>query len=282
MPDIKTVTLPSGNTYDIRDEVARQAIAALQNTENVLSTNAATTPYGVKWMDGETEITGTLVASADTVKKIYLVPAKNPSAQDDNIYDEYLTLKINNEYNWEKIGSTKIDLSGLGDLAWKDSASGSYTPIGEVSQPSFTGEELTSSGSYTPSGDITIEVGSGVANYTPSGAITTPSISIATAGSTTSVGSVTNTGTLPSFSATVSNGNLIFSWESGALPSLSNVTVKTGDATYEASQPSFSGNAVQLVGEFIGASTTISVKGIPTGTVSQPSFTGQATTITVS
>ena len=41
--------------------------------------------------------------------------------------------KVNNEYKWEKIGSTKIDLSGLGDLAWKNSASGSYTPSGEVS-----------------------------------------------------------------------------------------------------------------------------------------------------
>lgn len=141
---------------------------------------------------------------------------------------------------------------------------------------------MTSSGSYTPSGDITIEVGSGTTNYTPSGSITVPSISIAAAGSTANVGSVTNAGTLPSLVATVSDGNLTLSWQAGTLPSVSNVTVKTGDATYEASQPSFSGDAVALVGSFTGTSATIDVKGTPTGTVSKPDFTGQAATITVS
>jgi len=52
-------------------------------------------------------------ASESTVGKIYLVPASDPQQQ--NIKDEYITLTTVEEgttfYNWEKIGSTSIDLS---------------------------------------------------------------------------------------------------------------------------------------------------------------------------
>ena len=52
-------------------------------------------------------------ASASTVGKIYLVPASDPQTQ--NVKDEYITLTTVEEgttfYNWEKIGSTSIDLS---------------------------------------------------------------------------------------------------------------------------------------------------------------------------
>ena len=281
MPDIKTITLPSGNTYDICDATAREAIAQLNNTQNVLSTDAASTPYGVTWVNSQEEtIVGTLVASAETIKKIYLVPSSKPETK--NVYNEYLTLLKNNEYSWEQIGSTEIDLSGLGALAWKDTAQTTYTPAGEVSQPSFEGDTLTSTGSYTPTGEITIEVGSGVANYTPSGEILAPEISVASAGSTADINSISNAGSLPSLSATVSDGNLVLSWDAGTLPSYSGVTVKTGDASYEASQPSFNGTSVELHAVFSGATDTLSVSGTPTGTVSKPSFTGEAATLTVS
>lgn len=49
------------------------------------------------------------------------------------------------------------------------------------------------------------------------------------------------------------------------------VTVKTGDAAYEASAPAFTGTAA-----------TVTVKGTPTGNVSQPTFTGDEATVTVS
>jgi len=131
-PVISAITLPSGTTYDIKDAAARAAIENLQNTENVLSTDAASTPYGVTWDDGGTTITGTLVASADTTKKIYLVPLDDPEGK--NSYAEYLTVKIDTTtYSWEMIGTTETDLSGLGDLAYKDTAAGSYTPAGTVS-----------------------------------------------------------------------------------------------------------------------------------------------------
>ena len=372
MADISKITLPSGSVYDIKDATARAAIANLQNTENVLSTDAASTPYGVQWISGSTTITGTLVASSTTIKKIYLVP--NDGSEEGNTYDEYLTLKINNQYSWEKIGTTKVDLSGLGALAYKNSASGSYTPAGTISKPSFTGssstvditatnnnsgnyqpqgtvstpsfsgDEMTSTGTFTPSGSVsvtakvdsqkvyiisattgaasytpagqvsqptfegnstqstgtftpsgsisftntnktaTVSKTSGTATYTPEGSVTAPTISVKTAGSTTTVNSITAVGTLPSLTTTVENENLTIGFSAGTLPTKgSNTTVKTGDAVYEASAPSFSGTGARLVtanisipssATFSGSAGNITVTGTPSGTVSQPSFSG--------
>ena len=86
MADISRITLPNGQTYDIKDSVARSAIA--QGISFHIATNASNTPAGVTWDDDGTIITGTLVASADTTG-FYLVPAKNASGKD--IYSLYLT-----------------------------------------------------------------------------------------------------------------------------------------------------------------------------------------------
>lgn len=88
-------------------------VEALEGSFDVIiSTDAATTPAGVKWMDGQTEITGTLAASATTWHKIYLVPSGSGK---DN-YQEYITLRTgtssNYVYSWEKLGNTSIDLIG--------------------------------------------------------------------------------------------------------------------------------------------------------------------------
>lgn len=48
-------------------------------------------------------------ASANTMKKMYLVPSSDPKTQ--NVKDEYITLQSGGNYSWEKIGSTAVDLS---------------------------------------------------------------------------------------------------------------------------------------------------------------------------
>lgn len=48
-------------------------------------------------------------ASAETMHKIYLVKDTHSDNQDN--YDEYITLKTDSVYSWEKIGNTDIDLS---------------------------------------------------------------------------------------------------------------------------------------------------------------------------
>lgn len=90
-------------------------IQVLEGSFDVIkSVNAATTPAGVKWMDGQTEITGTLPASADTFHKVYLVPAGG--SEGSNTYSEYITTKQTSgsetTYGWEKLGDIAVDLTG--------------------------------------------------------------------------------------------------------------------------------------------------------------------------
>lgn len=88
-------------------------IAKIDQFKYIVSTNAATTPAGVVWYNGATKVTGTLVASASTEYTIYLVPCKHSAAQEQDGYDEYLTVKSGSAYSWEILGNTRdIDLSG--------------------------------------------------------------------------------------------------------------------------------------------------------------------------
>ena len=72
------------------------------------------------------------------------------------------------------------------------------------------------------------------------GSVSAPGISVKTAGATTSITGVTNAGSMPTF--TVQGETLIIS--AGAVPTLASaVNVKTGDAEYEATAPTFTGTA---------------------------------------
>lgn len=72
-------------------------------------------------------------------------------------------------------------------------------------------------------------------------------------------------------------------YTTGASITTSNVTVKTGDAAYEATAPSFTGTGVRLVtgnistvdsASFTGTEDDVSVSGTASGTISAPTFTG--------
>lgn len=108
MPDLSQITLPSGTTYNIKDTQARQAKRWLGITTTALTDGATTNPITV---DGQSV---TAVAG------------------DETSYDE--TEFIFNGTKWQEYGN----LSGLGTLAYKDSASGSYTPQGSVAAPDVT------------------------------------------------------------------------------------------------------------------------------------------------
>ena len=170
MADISKIVLPSGSSYDIKDAAARDAIAKINSFDYAICKDADTTPAGVKWFQGDLQITGTLVASAATKSKIYLVPAKNASGN-SNVFAEYITVEATEGvYTWELFGDTEVRLEDLGALASKDSASGSYTPEGTIAAQAFTGTEATITVSGTAVG--TISTGSGEANYTPAGSVT--------------------------------------------------------------------------------------------------------------
>lgn len=309
-PYISQVTLPSGSVYDLKDQGARDLIAALNNWEYVVSTNAATTPYGVTWDSGGTTITGTLVASASTMYKIYLVPA---TINDNDAFAEYITIKISGStYQWEQFGNlTPPDLSNYvskdeaGALAYKNSASGTVTDYVTGGSGSFTGTAATLK--MTPAGSVSLtntnktatvsKASSGTATYTPegtnasssvsgscsvtaTGSVSTPTISVKTAGSTTTVNSITSVGTLPSATMptyTVANEVLTItagSFSAGTLPTKgADTTVKTGDAAYQSSQPTFTGSAA--TGTISGTAAAQEFTGtgarLVTGNISVPS-----------
>ena len=186
-----------------------------------------------------------------------------------------------------------------------------YTPDGSISQPTFTGTANTSTGKFTPSGQINLtktnktatvtKASSGDTTYTPQGSVAAPTISVKTAGSTTTVKNPTSQTvaktvvaaapgvTAPENSLTyysVSNETLSLyqlGYTTGDSITTSNVTVKTGDAAYEATAPAFTGTGARLVtgnistvdsATFAGTEDDIQVSGTATGTVSTPTFTG--------
>ena len=310
MADISQITLLNGTTYNLKDTQARADIAAIE----------AAIAGGVTFMgETTTELTDGSTASSIVINGSTITAVKG-----------YLVVNGGKEFvydgsKWVEMG----DLSLIGDLGWKDSASATYTPAGSVSQPTFTGTEstvtitaadnasgnyqpkgtvsqptftgsnMTAGGKFTPEGNVTVTTNattnktatvapasSGAATYTPAGSVSAPTISVETAGSTATVNSITAVGTLPILTTTVTNENLTIGFDQGTLPTKgSDTTVKTGDASYAASQPSFSGTGVRLVtgnievpntytATFTGSEGDVSVTGTPEGTVSQPTFTG--------
>lgn len=56
-------------------------------------------------------------ASADTLYKLYLIPATivDSSTEQQNVYDQYITVQQGENYTWEKIGDTRVDFSDIND-----------------------------------------------------------------------------------------------------------------------------------------------------------------------
>lgn len=199
-----------------------------------------------------------------------------------------------------------------------DNTSGNYQPKGSISTPTFTGSSMTSTGKFTPSGSVTVTTNattnktatvsaasSGAATYTPAGSVAAPTISVKTAGATNSTLKPVTAKSMVSALATAAPGatapanaityyavadETLSLYQIGATKAdsvtLGNaVTVKTGDAEYQATAPTFTGTGARLVtgniavpstytATFSGTEGNLSVSGTTTGSVSQPTFTG--------
>ena len=351
MADISKITLPSGTTYDIKDAHARELIDEMSGytdflgvTTTALSDGATTNPIKINNVD--------------------------VTAKKGNIATYGSAEFIFNGTAWQAFG----DLSGLGSLAYKNSASASYTPAGTVTKPTFAGTakylgvsvgtaSKSMTGKFTPAGSVsqptftgteaTITVSGTIANsvslsaqtasatgradvtpagtvsqptftgtegnlsvsgtaagsvattynststgasgnFTPAGTVGTPTISVKTAGSTTTVKNPTSKTVVTDMAVSApasgtATGELVYCSVSGETLSLSkfiettgasistsDVTVKTGDAAYQSSQPSFTGTKVYAHHTFTGSANTSTGKFTPAGSVSQPTFTGTA------
>lgn len=54
-------------------------------------------------------------ASKETLYILYLIPAQEGSSEQQNVYDQYITVQQGETYTWEKIGDTRVDFSDIND-----------------------------------------------------------------------------------------------------------------------------------------------------------------------
>ena len=302
MADISKITLPNGNTYDIKDATARAAITAFAGGNAVVFMGVSSTALTDGGNDNPT--VGGVAVTTKAAGQLYFY------GTEEFVYG--------NDNKWHALGS----LESLGTLAYKNAVTVKYdkasvntktfsgtavrlvtdniavpktytttftgksksvsvtgTPSGTVTQPTFTGDAIT--------GITVSKADSGTATYTPEGTVTAPTITT-DANMTTSIKNPTSKtvaltvaaaapgATAPSNALTyydVTDETLSLyqlGYTTGASITTSNVSVLKGAATFTASQPSFTGTGARLV----AADHT------PTGTVSQPTFSGNSLTST--
>ena len=113
MADISKITLPSGNTYEIKDAVARQMIAG--GVSFIIAWDGTGTPTAANLPKGVVAggVTGTLEAADAQAGAFYLVKSSTtPSSQTLDVYDEYVVVGSTTK-SWEKIGDTQLNLSDV-------------------------------------------------------------------------------------------------------------------------------------------------------------------------
>lgn len=328
MPQISQITLPMGTTYDLKDAYARSAIEAIVGGDAVVFvgvSSVALTDGGTQnpVVDGQTLTPaagqlffyGTQQFIWGTDNKWHALGSLESLGS--------LAYQNSASASYTPAGTvskpTFTGSSSTVTITATDNTSGNYQPKGTVSQPSFTGSSSTFAGKFTPEGEVTVATGtttnktttvsaasSGTATYTPAGHVSAPTISVKTAGSTTIIknptsqtvaktvvaaapGATAPTNAITYYSVTNENLSLYqLGYTTGASISVSEVPVKIGDATYEASQPNFTGTGARLVtgnipvpstytATFTGTEGDVSTSGTPNGSVSQPTFTGTKT-----
>ena len=206
---ISQIKLPSGSVYEIKDTEARKMIEDLAGLDAIRFMGVSSTVL----TDGGNE--------NPIVDNVIITNKKSG----DLYFYELSEFIYGNDNKWHALGDMPI----LGRLAYADTASTSYTPTGTVS---FTNDDekadvITGSGevTYTPTGSVNLvktekrllvlPTQSGDITYIPDG-----SVSVDFTPSTTSVYSITEVGTLPSYTlpeltTTVSNEVLAINFNQG-------------------------------------------------------------------
>lgn len=195
MADISILQVGS-TAYNIKDATARDAIASLQG--------------GLKYLG----VTTTPLTDGATTNPI-TVAGQSITATTGNV-----TIYENAEFvfdgtKWDEFG----DLSTLGALAYKDSATGTFTPEGSVTVAEVTGAVSTLATAGTlPTVNPTVE------SITPIASVgTLPSSTYDSATETLSI----SWGTLPTAGSPVTAVTNV-GFDAGSLPTAGSATVLTG------------------------------------------------------
>jgi len=230
-------------SFDIADPVARAAIAT--NGRRVIAwkgdavPDVTRIPAGVVVTYNGIEYTGTFAASAANEKNMYCVYTPDPELLD--LYDEYVVVIDENTEpetrTWERSGNTRMDLSGLGDLAWSDTVlivkGNGVRVLGENTQ--FTASAPTVQITPTKSSALT-----GLGTPSKKNVLQGVSVSKSKKLVKTTVPNVTNAGSLPALqisnqAAACGVGNrVIIAFDKGTLPTLGTpINVATGELSTE-------------------------------------------------
>lgn len=254
MADISKIKLPTGNVYDLKDAVAREMISGIISYTVVWYGKSvpvvSNIPAGVQVEYNGTTYTGTKSVEGVLPGSFFLVK----SGEGLNSYNEYFVT----EGAWELMGTKEVDLSNLGELAYKDSvtlnkgtgdivlgegttftnASSAVTFSGgttdkvlgadttfSMTQPTVTVTPATTNIQATASG--TAVGADGTATFVKSYPGTTSKLA------TTTVPNVTSAGSASTWSFAMGTGNdaetLIISGANGSAPTLGTAkTVATG------------------------------------------------------
>lgn len=237
MPEISKIKLPSGSVYDIKDSVARQAIAGgvafIISWDGTSIPIIANIPAGVTVTYQGTQYIGTLAASASQPGAFYLVKSSSEEGTLDK-YDEYVAVSEGTSKSWEKLGDTSIDLSIFGDLAYKDAVAFNKgtgdNVLGENTTFSASASAVTFSGGQSKNA-----IGTG-ATFDTSVTLTKSNVSVPVVSSNTqrSIPNVTNVGAASTWSFQMGSGDdsetLIIGGANGTAPSLGTAITATDTA----------------------------------------------------
>ena len=302
MADISKITLPNGSTYDVKDATARTQISseaatrkAADDSINNIINSLKSSLTGAMHYVGKTS---TALTDGSETSPIKLATRANgtvvdnidytPEPGDVVIYQdkEFVYSKYAGGSAWNEFGST----GSFKALAFKDSASGSYTPAGAVSQPTFTGNQGSVSVSGVVNATVHINMGSvdngtgtssridGFAHqneFTPYAKATGAAVALNTA----SIRNITGVGKLPALTTTVSGETLTLSWSAGSLPTAATISVAT--SVKSVTQPTVTVGKIFYDYNDVTGNVASTGTFTPSGSVSKPSFTGTAATIKV-
>ena len=259
MAEISKIKLPSGNSYDIKDAVAREMISGgVSFTIAWDGTNAPTVeniPEGVVVKYNNVSYTGTLDADVAEAGAFYLVKSStSPTSETLDIYDEYVPVGTTGSKTWEKIGDTQVNLTDV---------------VTDVSLSKQTDVALGEGTAFTATGTAVGADGTAAAVTGYPNTITDTFVKSVTAETnknlvTTTVPNVTSAGTASTWDFTMGSGNdaetLIISGANNTIPTLGTAkTVATGETS-----TSGTGDAV-VTGVTIGSSAAaITGLGTPT------------------
>ena len=224
MADIKKILLPGmSEAYDIVDAGARSLISQLEAYSDYLGVTT-------------TELVDNVTTSPNVV-----IAGETVEAKKGNIVNYGSAEFIYTGTVWQKFG----DLSALGDLAYEDTASGSYTPAGTMTDPTVTigGTATAAAQTVTIGGTASAAAQSASVGGTASAAAQTATVggtasaaaqSISLTSSDVSIPNVTAVGSMPTYEV---DANGVLTITAGATPTLG-TAISVHDVTAATAQAS--------------------------------------------